>query len=241
LNTKLVSPIKQVSVLIPARDEEQLLPQCLISVKAALRALPPDVRGDLVVVVDNSTDRTWEIAAELVSDSGIVVRSTAGVVGKARALATQIALQRYSGPLASCWLANTDADCIVPANWLTAQLSLAASGIDVVAGTIDVVDFEGQTPNVEPGFRATYHISADGTHSHVHGANLGIRADAYLRAGGWSGLETGEDHHLWSRLLQTHARSASVALTQVITSGRRIARAPNGFAAALAAHSEFVA
>jgi hypothetical protein len=37
----------------------------------------------------------------------------------------------------------------------------------------------------------------DGTHPHVHGANLGIRADAYSDAGGWNDLTVAEDHCLW--------------------------------------------
>jgi hypothetical protein len=72
----------------------------------------------------------------------------------------------------------------------------------------------------------------------VHGANLGIRADVYLRTGGWRGLATAEDHDLWQRLGKIAARRASTAVVKVLTSGRRVGRAPHGFADALAAHNE---
>ena len=63
------------------------------------------------------------------------------------------------------------------------------------AGMIVITAEKGGT------FRETYEIRPDGSHPHVHGANLGVRADAYLRAGGWADLRTAEDHDLWRRLL----------------------------------------
>jgi hypothetical protein len=66
------------------------------------------------------------------------------------------------------------------------------------------------------------------THSHVHGANLGIRADAYLAAGGWSDMLIGEDHDS-ERVRKTHVGVWTTA-SYVHTSARRRAR-PNGFAA----------
>lgn len=218
-----------LSILIPARNEEDLLPACLASIHAALSHLTATETGvstDVVLVVDSSTDQTWNIASAALRRTGVVVRSSAGVVGEARALAASTALARYRGPRHSCWLANTDADCIVPADWLTTQISIASTGVDVIAGTIDVVDFCEHDSVVEDRFRRTYPIAPDGSHPHVHGANLGIRADAYLQAGGWHDLVTGEDHDLWRRLASTSARRTSVNQTRVITSGRRVGRAP---------------
>ncbi len=83
-------------------------------------------------------------------------------------------------------------------------------------------------------------IYADGTHPHIHGANLGVRADRYVDVGGWADLKTAEDHDLWGRLRRTGARLLSSAHLQVVTSGRRIGRAPSGFAGALMAHNDTV-
>ena len=44
-------------------------------------------------------------------------------------------------------------------------------------------------------------MARDGTHRHVHGANLGVRADLLDAVGGWRRLHTGEDHDLWQRAL----------------------------------------
>jgi glycosyltransferase involved in cell wall biosynthesis len=234
-------PIRHIAVLIPARDEQELLPRCLASVLQAQATLPADVTCDVVVVADCCTDRTLKIARSMLLGFGIACSSSDGIVGKARARAAEIALTRYSGPLEQCWLANTDADCIVPEDWLTAQLDLARTGKHAVAGTVDVDNFSEHRIGVARLFYDTYIIHADGTHPHVHGANIGLRADVFVEAGGWASLSTAEDHDLWDRLTLAKCSKASVAKLKVITSGRRMGRAPQGFAGALAAHNKAVA
>ncbi len=236
-----------IAVIIPARNEELLLPRCLASVQRARKALPFGVTSDLIVVADCSDDRTEEIAAAMLAEGGdgTVIHSDAGAVGVARALGVRLALHRYlegrfsqtGQAFERCWLANTDADCIVPEDWLALQLASAESGSAAVAGVVDVDSFEEHEQHVEQRFRLTYLLHADGTHTHVHGANFGIRADAYCGAGGWSNCETGEDHHLWRRLQRGAAPIVSSTRLRVVTSGRRVGRAPLGFADALAAHN----
>lgn len=230
-----------IAVLIPARDEEELLPRCLKSIQRARLHLPAYVSSDVVVVSDRSADQTRSCAERILKDSGVVLGTMAGCAGTARALAARAALRRYSGVLERCWLANTDADCELPESWLRDQIAVAARGYSAVAGTVNVDSFVGHEAAVEQRFRLTYTINPDGTHPHVHGANLGVRADAYIRAGGWSDLATGEDHDLWGRLKLGGHRHLSDASLKVITSGRRLGRAPSGFAQALGAHNESVA
>jgi cellulose synthase/poly-beta-1,6-N-acetylglucosamine synthase-like glycosyltransferase len=226
-----------IAVLVPARDEEQLLPRCLRSVLEACRRLPNGVMSDIVIVVDRSTDNTWRIAEDLIRHEGVDIETNAGSVGSSRAFAAEIALGRYRGPREHCWLANTDADCEVPADWLIQQVAIAECGYAAVAGIVDVDSFAEHEASVPHLFRMTYLIHTDGTHPHVHGANLGVRADAYLESGGWRNLLTAEDHDLWQRLHNGRHRRSSNASLRVVTSGRRIGRAPHGFVDALAVHN----
>jgi Glycosyl transferase family 2 len=226
-----------IAIVIPARDEQELLPRCLRSVQNARLMLPSHVTSDLIVVTDQSTDDTFKIAWDFVRGNGTVVETQAGCVGTARALGVQRALERYDGPRKRCWLANTDADCQVPATWLQDQLAFANAGFSAIAGIIDVDSFAEHESLVSERFRLSYLIHADGTHPHVHGANLGVRADAYLQAGGWQDLFTAEDHDLWRRLQSGRHKRVSDASLRVVTSGRRVGRAPLGFAGALAAHN----
>jgi glycosyltransferase involved in cell wall biosynthesis len=227
-----------ICVLIPARNEEELLPRCLHSVLDACSKLPPQITWDIVVAVDASTDGTLEIAEEILSGNGEVVATEVGIVGCARAAAAERALSRHAGMLSQFWLAHTDADCIVPEDWLVKQLLLAEDGMEAVAGIISVDTFCEHESEVEERFHISYLIAPDGRHSHVHGANLGIRADVYRRSGGWANLATAEDHDLWNRIGIAGCVRASTAALRVTTSGRRIGRAPHGFAEALAAHNE---
>ena len=94
-----------ICVLIPARNEEDLLPRCLHSVVKACSVLPQNVTYDVVVVVDSSTDSTRTIAQSLLRGHGVVVSAEVGIVGKARAIAAAAALKRYDGsggPLLAC-------------------------------------------------------------------------------------------------------------------------------------------
>lgn len=50
------------SILIPAREEEQLLPRCLESIKVAAAPFPN--RVEIIVAVNRCTDRTEQIAVE---------------------------------------------------------------------------------------------------------------------------------------------------------------------------------
>jgi glycosyltransferase involved in cell wall biosynthesis len=230
----------KVAVLIPARNEEVLLGRCLESVIRAIDTLPVTTTATIVLVSDCSTDRTAEIGYSLIGDHGTVLHTGSGTVGTARALAASFAISKTTAPLSKFWLANTDADCIVPPSWLSEQIDFAASGIEAVAGVISVDSFEEHGSEVPARFHSSYLVRADGTHPHVHGANLGVRADRYLEVGGWADLRTAEDHDLWGRRRRIGVRLRSCAQLQVVTSGRRVGRAPCGFADALAAHNNTV-
>jgi glycosyltransferase involved in cell wall biosynthesis len=226
-----------IAVLIPARDEEDLLPRCLKSVAEARKLLPWWVTSDVIVVSDRSSDRTLQIAMSMLGEQGVALNVNFGCVGTSRQEAAKLALERSFRPVRWCWLANTDADCEVPTRWLVDQLHHAEAGAAAIAGIVSVDTFWEHQPHVAMLFRETYSIHSDGTHPHVHGANMGVRADAYLEVGGWAMLETAEDHDLWNRIgLSGHKRISNASL-RVVTSGRRKGRAPSGFASALAAHN----
>lgn len=226
--------IRHVAVVVPARDEADTIEATIDSIERARERLPAGVTSTCVVVVDASSDATGAIIERRARPAGsgrsspsIVVRTAHGCVGAARSIGCRVALAGSLHRPRHVWLAHTDADTVVPEHWLVTQLELAERRVTAVAGTVEL----GADGNdgLRAQFAAEYRTSPDGTHLHVHGANMGTRGDVYLLAGGWKHMQSGEDHDLWSQLAQVATCVASTAIT-VRTSARLIGRAPSGFA-----------
>jgi hypothetical protein len=66
-------------------------------------------------------------------------------------------------------------------------------------------------------------------HRHIHGANLGVSAEAYQRVGGFPALAAHEDVHLVKALEAQGAQIVWTARHSVATSSRRDCRAREGF------------
>jgi len=194
-----------------------------------------DVDVQVVVVLDRCTDGSAASVAAAAAEHpwlrGVPV--DAGNVGLARSVGCT-AVMRAAAPtrLDRLWLASTDADSRVPADWLTTQLAFAAGGAEVVLGTVDVDDWAEHPAHVERRWRSVY-AAADG-HLHVHGANVGCLADAYLTAGGFLSLSSDEDVALVTALHAARRRTVRTAAIPVLTSARRVVRAHGGFAGFLA-------
>jgi glycosyltransferase involved in cell wall biosynthesis len=219
--------IHAVGVIVPAANEQASIGACLDSLAEARSHLqrtsrrPIDVR--IVVVLDGCVDGT---AAHSARPGIELVHCALGRAGAARALGARTLLRSWVAPR-RLWLANTDADSIVPPDWLSTQLECADRGADLVLGT--VLPGPGLSARSEQAWLAN-HVLRDG-HPHVHGANLGIRADTYTALGGWPDRATGEDVALAARAASAgHLRIVRTATIPVLTSARMSGRAPDGFA-----------
>jgi hypothetical protein len=222
-----VSGLRAVAVVVPAHDEQALLPGCLAALATArdrLAASAPHVAVSVTVVLDACTDGS---AAVVAAHPGVqVVEVALRCVGAARAAGTAHAVAAAGGRADRMWTAHSDADSQVPEGWLQAMVDAADAGADALLGT--VVPDDALTPAGHRRWRAL-HPMAEG-HPYVHGANLGVRASTLAAVGGWRPLPTGEDVDLAARL-QAHPATVvrSTALVPVLTSARRDARAPAGF------------
>jgi hypothetical protein len=143
-------------------------------------------------------------------------------VGVTRAAGAEPMLQ-----LGARWLAFTDADTNLSAARLAEQLRLH---VDVVCGTVAVDDWTAHRDNADLLRRYFYnnYTDADG-HRHIHGANLGVSAAAYWRAGGFKPLACSEDVALVEALERSGASFAWSAAPRVTTSARGDATARGGF------------
>ncbi|MGF4043556.1 glycosyltransferase family 2 protein [Paenarthrobacter nitroguajacolicus] len=228
--------IKSVGVVMPAHNEEQHIGKALLALKTAADALERQHRAmeaKIVVVLDNCCDRSAEITAAHVSNDprfrvvNVKLRST----GASRDLGFRTALECLpaNGP-EGIWLATTDADSTVPQHWLTRQVELASAGADAILGSVEP-DPADMDPAIHRRWLELHPFRED--HQHIYGANLGIRASAYLTAGGFPALRAHEDRVLVERLRRHGFAVTATDTIRVLTSGRTHARAPEGFAAYL--------
>jgi glycosyltransferase involved in cell wall biosynthesis len=218
-NTATSEPLalRKIVVVIPAHNEQDRLPACLASVAAAARRV--DVPIEVMVVLDSCSDRTEEAVTGSVS----AITVSAENVGAARAAG--FAATSVADP--AVWLATTDADCVVPPDWFADQIAHYAQSVQAVVGTV-AVDWREHSAATRLRYDGLYRGRGD-VHGHVHGANLGVRADAYWRVGGFRGLRVGEDVDLVQRLVAANTPLAWDAHNSVLTSDRRDARARGGF------------
>lgn len=207
-----------IGVVIPAHNEARRLGHCLRAVKrAALEAERTGRTVQILVVLDRCNDASAAIAFR----HGVATLAVdAGNVGIARRTGAAWMLERGAQ-----WLAFTDADSRVPAHWLLSQLQFAA---DAVCGTVHVERWQPwQSAALRQHYRSRY--EAREGHRHVHGANLGVCAQAYERAGGFAPLPAHEDVHLVRALEASGAQIVWTARHSVATSSRRDSRAREGF------------
>lgn len=207
-----------IGVVIPAHNEARRLGHCLTAMeKAAQEARQAGYQVQVLVVLDRCSDGSARIARR----HGVqTLALDAGNVGLARRAGAAMMLEQGAR-----WLAFTDADSRVPPHWLLSQLLFTA---DAVCGTVHIERWE---PDQDAALRRAYRsrYQAREGHRHVHGANLGVCAEAYERAGGFQPLQAHEDVHLVQALETSGAQIVWTARHSVATSSRRDCRAPEGF------------
>jgi hypothetical protein len=228
-----------VAVVVPARDEAERIGECLRALVLAARRLGSSgrlgaraaLRVRTIVVLDVCTDRSAWVAA---GHPGVeLVHCRAGRVGAARAAGVAHVLRTEVSPPERIWIATTDADSTVPVDWLSHQVELAEQGAALFRGLVEP-DARDCDRSAYRAWSDSYHRGPD--HPHVHGANLGVRGDAYLACGGFDAFAAAdEDVALVRRARELTLPIVASAGAVVTTSGRLVGRVPaGGFAEYLA-------
>lgn len=233
---RAVAALDRITVVIPVRNEERLLAAAIEHVRAAMdrwdgRRIP---RAGLILVLDSCTDASAQIAATAASADPRIrsIPTDVGSVGAARALGVRAALEGTAQEaLRRHWIANTDADTRVPPDWLELFAQAADAGADALLGTCEPDAQELGRDRYDQWQR--FHARKVG-HPHIHGANLGVRASAYLDAGGFNPVAGDEDVQLIEALRARAAEVRSDGALHVVTSGRLQGRVRHGFADFLA-------
>ncbi|WP_145941363.1 MULTISPECIES: glycosyltransferase family 2 protein [Corynebacterium] len=223
--------VAAMSVIMPVHNEAGTVGSAVRAVADAARQV--DLPVSLTVVFDRCTDSSEEQVEDVRGYcAGLEIRTLSGYfahIGAVRnagvadattwGAASGIALERH-------WTAHTDADSLVPPQWLSCQRDDADAGLDLVIGTV--------TPDEAPDSETVRLWSArhtlDEGHSSVHGANLGVRLDRLLAVGGFAGIAVGEDVATVRLLKDIGVPWTATDRGRVLTSARRTSRVSGGFA-----------
>ena len=209
----------KVSFVVPAYNEEALLPACLAAIRAEIAR--SGCEAEILVVDNASTDRTAEVAGAV---PGVVVVSepVKGLVSARRA-----GFVAARGEL----VANIDADTLVPPYWLDRVLDGFARDPTLVAlsGPYDYHDVPLRIRAAARMFYgmgyATYAFNKHvlGVGSMVQGGNFVVLREALERAGGFSDTFQfyGEDTDIARRMSQVGNVTFTWAL-MAKSSGRRL-------------------
>ncbi len=177
-----------ISVVIPTYNEEQNIERCLRSL--ADQTVPREAY-EVIVVDGNSRDRTRELAEPL-ADSVFIQKSLR--VGGAR----------NDGIMAagSDIVATTDADCILPRDWV--------ERIGRNFAEKEIVQLYGTVHPIEDGLRNRFSLAGANTFSRLGyhtrtiyftlGCNTAFDRDAFIQAGMYRCIDAGDDLEIAQRM-----------------------------------------
>jgi hypothetical protein len=176
------------------------------------------------VVADRCTDATVDVAGP---HAEVLVQHAALTIGEVRNLGARHLLAALP---ADGWLLSTDADSVVPPDWVAAHLARAATGADAVVGTVALGDAGQLAAEVVDRYAQLVARPSLVGAEHAYAANLGVRASAFRAVGGFPATPHGEEHALLARLRAAGHRVVRAPEISVRTSARTEGRARGGLA-----------
>jgi glycosyltransferase involved in cell wall biosynthesis len=198
------------SIVLPAYNEEALLPATLGALREAMAAVP--LRGEVVVCDNNSTDRTASAAR---AAGARVVFEPVNQISRARNAGARAARGRF--------LVFVDADTLVPAPLLRDALLALASGHACGGGA--AVEMEGVTTAAARRMVWLWNAVSRGRRL-AAGSFVFARRDAFDAVGGFSERVYASEEIWLSRAVKRWGRKRGMPFLilrdhPVVTSGRK--------------------
>jgi glycosyltransferase involved in cell wall biosynthesis len=232
-------------VVIPARDEQARIADCLHALAAQTLG---SERFATIVVLDRCEDRTAEVVSETAAALGLRITMLEGQgvgAGAARRVGMDAACEQLlAGGHPRGLIACTDADTRPEPDWLERQLEHVAAGARAIAGLIELDDQEARL--LPPGvlrrrereaaarLRRVRSRDLDAGHHHAAGASLAVTAETYRAVGGIEPLPALEDAGFAERLALNRVPLLRARDVRVRTSAREVGRVARGLSVDLA-------
>ncbi len=200
-----VSPMIKVTVIVPARDEEHNIRQCLDAITAQKY---PHSLLEIIIVNDHSTDDTAGIVQRYPAPNVRLVDLSEWVSGSLNSYkkkALEVAVSLSSGEL----IVTTDADCTMGTGWISSLVACYTKSQAVfIAAPVKIVS-SGSLLSI---FQALDFMTLQGItgasvyrkfHSMCNGANLAYSKEAFYAVGGFQGIDqiaSGDDMLLMHKI-----------------------------------------
>lgn len=177
-----------VSIVIPAKDEEKNIEECILSITQ--NKYPQD-KFEIIAVNDRSQDRTGEILNNLqktIPNLHVINlendEQKEGMIGKAGAL--QIGIENSKGEI----ILITDADCTVTSEWISTMVQCYKdSNVGFVSSFTNVTGRRlfDRIQSIEWIYMHTMAFGGIGNNQALgcYGNNISIRRDAFDYVGGY--------------------------------------------------------
>ncbi len=203
-------PSTKITVIIPARNEEENMAACLDSVS---NQSYPNELYEVLVVDDHSTDKTAAIVknfagknVKLISLKDLI---PAGEINSYKKKAIEVAIAQSTGELIVC----TDADCMAGPNWLHSiasfyeqyQPQFIAAPVAINCSNKFIEYFQGLDFMTLQGITGASVYKK--IHSMCNGANLAYTKKAYTEADGFTGIDniaSGDDMLLMHKIYKLY-------------------------------------
>ncbi|WP_428485100.1 glycosyltransferase [Rhodopila sp.] len=250
LDAALRRPYPKTVVAVPAKNEADRIGPCLTALNHQI--YPPDA---VVLLLNNCTDETDFVARALSPE----LRYTLHIIpitlppdranaGQARRMAMALAA-REAGR--DGILLTTDADTVVPSDWIGRNLNWLLRGADLVCGkaAVDPVeaaliparlnaDHDRERHLIQVLDDLACQIDPDPydpprRHAEASGASLAVWVAVFDKVGGIPPTSCGEDRAFVDALRRIDARIRHDPAIEVVVSGRVLGRAEGGMAATL--------
>jgi glucosyl-3-phosphoglycerate synthase len=242
-------PALRICVVVPARNEEELIGSCLQALAEQEQVSCKEY--EILLVPDRCTDgtetRARDVAAYYPALRLYFLDGPGKGSGHARRVGMEAACDRlHTVGRPHALISSTDADTVVAPDWIAVQLAAAERGARAIGGRIELAD-DGTMPEALLAWHPTRGASryrkllsepepsGRTEHWQFSGASMALTAAVYQKVGGLEPRYVLEDEQL-ERVLRRHGIPIERLLSvRVATSARLVGRAGRGLAHDLSA------
>ncbi len=233
VSEKKTTPLQSFSVIIPFRNEAKNLPDLLASIS---KLKYPRENFEVIFIDDESKDDSVEIILRKLNDSNVIFRIINNVRTSASpkkdAISEAIKISKYE------WIITTDADCLLPKNWLVAFDNFISKNNPImIAGPVNYSlknDLINQYQQLDNFSLQTTTVGAFGWKHPIlcNGANLAYKKEEFNLVLGFlnnNHIASGDDIFLLEKFRSQHPKKVqfiksrdSIVLTKAQGSWKNI-------------------